>query len=94
MLSNKIDMVVVGGEQAGLAISYHLSQEGREHVVLERVRAMANAWRNQRWDSFTLREQAKAIGEGWKTNPIPAHILGVRSNRVINLPDSLAFGAD
>ena len=25
-----------------------------------------------------LRDQAKAIGEGWKTNPIPAHILGVR----------------
>ena len=25
-----------------------------------------------------VRDQAKATGEGWKTNPIPAHILGVR----------------
>jgi putative flavoprotein involved in K+ transport len=51
---HKIDTVIVGGGQAGLAISYYLSQEGREHVVLERAPAVANAWRNQRWDSFTL----------------------------------------
>ena len=50
----KIDTVIVGGGQAGLAISYYLTQEGREHVVLERAPAVANAWRNQRWDSFTL----------------------------------------
>ena len=49
-----IDTVVVGGGQAGLAISYYLKQEGREHVVLEKAPAVANAWRNQRWDSFTL----------------------------------------
>ena len=54
MLPHEIDTVVVGGGQAGLAISYYLSQEGREHVVLERAPAVANAWRNQRWDSFTL----------------------------------------
>jgi len=54
VVSHKIDTVVVGGGQAGLAISYYLSQEGREHVVLERALAVANAWRNQRWDSFTL----------------------------------------
>jgi len=51
---HKIDTVIVGGGQAGLAISYYLTQEGREHVVLERAPAVANAWRNQRWDSFTL----------------------------------------
>src|SRR6202035_5038861 len=39
---------------AGLAISYYLTQEGREHVTLERAPAVANAWRNQRWESFTL----------------------------------------
>jgi len=54
MGSRKIDTVIVGGGQAGLAISYYLSREGREHVVLERALAVANAWRNQRWDSFTL----------------------------------------
>src|SRR3984957_2466239 len=51
---HEIDTVIVGGGQAGLAISYYLKQEGREHLVLERAPAIANAWRNQRWDSFTL----------------------------------------
>jgi len=51
---HRIDTVIVGGGQAGLAISYYLTQEGREHVALERAPAAANAWRNQRWDSFTL----------------------------------------
>jgi putative flavoprotein involved in K+ transport len=50
----QIDTVVVGGGQAGLAMSYYLKQKGREHVVLERAHAVANAWRHQRWDSFTL----------------------------------------
>ena len=49
-----IDTLVVGGGQAGLAISYYLKQEGREHVVLEKAPAAVNAWRHQRWDSFTL----------------------------------------
>jgi putative flavoprotein involved in K+ transport len=54
MNANRIDTVIVGGGQAGLAMSYYLKQEGREHVVLERAPAVGNAWRNQRWDSFTL----------------------------------------
>jgi putative flavoprotein involved in K+ transport len=54
MSPHKIDTVVVGGGQAGLAISYYLNQVGREHLVMERAPAVANAWRNQRWDSFTL----------------------------------------
>ena len=49
-----IETIIVGGGQAGLAISYYLKREGREHLVLERASAVANAWRNQRWDSFTL----------------------------------------
>jgi pimeloyl-ACP methyl ester carboxylesterase len=32
-----------------------------------------------------LRDQAKATGEGWKSNPVPAHILGVRD------PDDVAW---
>ena len=53
-MSRRINAVIVGGGQAGLAISYYLKQEGREHLVLERASAVANAWRNERWDSFTL----------------------------------------
>jgi putative flavoprotein involved in K+ transport len=50
----RIETVIVGGGQAGLALSYYLKQQRRKHVVLERAPAVANAWRNQRWDSFTL----------------------------------------
>ena len=51
---HEIDTVIIGGGQAGLAVSYYLSRENREHVLLERAPAVAHAWRNQRWDSFTL----------------------------------------
>ncbi|HZT69321.1 MAG TPA: NAD(P)/FAD-dependent oxidoreductase [Terriglobia bacterium] len=54
MSTRKIKTLVVGGGQAGLAISYDLKQRRCEHVVFERAPAVANAWRNQRWDSFTL----------------------------------------
>lgn len=54
MTTRQVETVIVGGGQAGLALSYYLRLEGREHVVLERAPAVANAWRNQRWDSFTL----------------------------------------
>lgn len=54
MSTYQVETVIVGAGQAGLALSYCLKQEGREHVVLERAPAVANAWRNQRWDSFTL----------------------------------------
>jgi putative flavoprotein involved in K+ transport len=48
-----LDTVVIGAGQAGLAISYYLTEAGREHVVLEKER-MVKAWRDERWDSFTL----------------------------------------
>jgi putative flavoprotein involved in K+ transport len=54
METQKFDTVIVGGGQAGLAISYYLKKQNRRHVVLEQAPAVANAWRTQRWDSFTL----------------------------------------
>ena len=53
-MSEHIETVIVGGGQAGLAISYYLTQQGRAHIVLEQASQAANAWRNHRWDSFTL----------------------------------------
>jgi putative flavoprotein involved in K+ transport len=47
------DVVVVGGSQAGLAISWHLKQRGIGHVVFEKHQ-VAHTWRTQRWDSFCL----------------------------------------
>ncbi|MFY9614858.1 MAG: FAD-dependent oxidoreductase, partial [Candidatus Dormiibacterota bacterium] len=51
--SNGVEgVVIIGGGQAGLAVSYELSQRGVQHVVLERGR-VGQTWRG-RWDSFTL----------------------------------------
>ena len=48
-----MDVVVVGGGQAGLAMGYHLARSGREFVILEAAAEPAAAWR-ERWDSLTL----------------------------------------
>ncbi|HEX8895488.1 MAG TPA: NAD(P)-binding domain-containing protein, partial [Terriglobales bacterium] len=53
-MSTHIETVIVGSGQAGLAVSYYLSQQDRPHIVLEQASQAANAWRNHRWDSFTL----------------------------------------
>jgi putative flavoprotein involved in K+ transport len=45
------DAVVIGGGQAGLAMSAVLQQHGREHVVLERGR-VGERWRTERWESL------------------------------------------
>ena len=50
----KIETIIVGGGQGGLSTSYFLSQQGLEHVVLEKATRAGNVWRNDRWDSFTL----------------------------------------
>lgn len=46
--------VVIGGGQAGLATSYFLNQQAREHVVLEKAPYLGSSWRDARWDSFDL----------------------------------------
>jgi len=45
--------VVIGGGQAGLAMSRCLRECGVDHVVLERGR-VAERWRSERWDSLRL----------------------------------------
>jgi putative flavoprotein involved in K+ transport len=46
-------VVVVGGGQAGLSMSYCLTQQGIDHAVLEKHR-IAHEWRERRWDAFCL----------------------------------------
>src|SRR3984893_19258101 len=51
--SQHFSVVVIGGGQAGLAMSHQLRQNGIDHVILEKHR-IAHAWRTQRWDAFCL----------------------------------------
>jgi putative flavoprotein involved in K+ transport len=58
MSVEKIDVLVVGAGQAGLAMSEHLAKGGIPHLVLERQR-IAERWRSERWDSLV------ANGPAW-----------------------------
>jgi putative flavoprotein involved in K+ transport len=53
LTGGKRSVVVIGGGQAGLSVSYCLARRGIDHVVLERTR-LASEWRERRWDSFCL----------------------------------------
>jgi putative flavoprotein involved in K+ transport len=66
----KIETIIVGGGQAGLSTSYHLKQLGREHVIFEGAEKAGNAWRNDRWDSFTF------VTPNWTIQLPGAHYAG------------------
>jgi putative flavoprotein involved in K+ transport len=53
-MNTYVDTVVVGAGQAGLATSYQLACLGHQHLVLEQADGPGDAWKNHRWDSFTL----------------------------------------
>jgi putative flavoprotein involved in K+ transport len=58
MPSEKVQTLIIGGGQAGLAMSEHLSKRGASHLILERHR-IAERWRSERWDSLV------ANGPAW-----------------------------
>lgn len=58
MAIEKVDTLIVGAGQAGIAMSEHLSAAGVSHLVLERSR-IAERWRSERWDSLV------ANGPAW-----------------------------
>jgi len=58
MTPETTNTLVVGGGQAGIAMSEHLAKNGIAHIVLERHR-IAERWRSERWDSLV------ANGPAW-----------------------------
>ena len=53
-MEEKLETIIIGGGQAGLSLSYFLSKQGHEHIILEKAGRAGEAWRNHRWDSFNL----------------------------------------
>jgi putative flavoprotein involved in K+ transport len=58
MPAHKIETLIIGGGQAGLAMSEHLGKRGVPHLIVERAR-IAERWRTGRWDSLV------ANGPAW-----------------------------
>jgi putative flavoprotein involved in K+ transport len=58
MTTEKVEVLVVGAGQAGVAMSEHLGNSGVPHLVVERQR-IAERWRSERWDSLV------ANGPAW-----------------------------
>lgn len=53
MKIKRIETVVIGGGQAGLAAGYYLSQQKRDFLILEAHERAGDSWR-KRWDSLRL----------------------------------------
>ena len=51
MPTERVGTLVIGGGQAGLAMSHHLKRRGLPHLVLERGR-IGERWRSERWDGL------------------------------------------
>ncbi|MDX1617046.1 MAG: NAD(P)-binding domain-containing protein [Candidatus Promineifilaceae bacterium] len=81
----KIETVIVGGGQAGLATSYHLKQLKREHIVFEQAEKAGNVWRNARWDSFTL------VFPNWTMRLPGAHYDGDDPDGFLTKPEIVAY---
>ena len=57
-MSKHINTIIVGGGQAGLAASEHLSNNNIQHIIFEKNRVVEK-WRSCRWDSLV------ANGPAW-----------------------------
>jgi putative flavoprotein involved in K+ transport len=67
----RLDVVVVGGSQAGLAMAWHLAQQGLRFVVLEAAPELGQTWRS-RWDSLKLFTPAQYDALPGMAFPAPA----------------------
>jgi putative flavoprotein involved in K+ transport len=90
----RTSVVVIGGGQAGLAMSWWLTRRGVDHVVLERG-AVAHSWRTRRWDSLRLLTpnwMSRLPGHGYDSEDPEGYR---RAGEVVDMLDAYAgsFGA-
>lgn len=56
-----LDVVVIGGSQAGLALGYHLHQRGLDFIIVDAYDKVGGKWQS-RWDSLRLFTPARYAG--------------------------------
>jgi putative flavoprotein involved in K+ transport len=63
--SERIETVIIGGGQAGLAVGYHLARRERSFLIVEGNERIGDSWR-KRWDSLRVFTPARYDGlPGW-----------------------------
>ena len=80
----RTDTIIIGGGQAGLAMSRCLADEGIEHVVLERGR-VAERWRSERWDSLRL------LSPRWHSRLPGFHYQGPDPDGFMTMPELISY---
>jgi putative flavoprotein involved in K+ transport len=80
----RTDTIIIGGGQAGLAMSRCLTDEGIDHVVLERGR-VAERWRSERWESLRL------LSPKWHTRLPGFHYQGADRNGFMTMPELISY---
>jgi monoamine oxidase len=65
----RVDVLVIGGGQAGLSTGYHLQKLGLSFVIVDANTRIGDAWR-KRWDSLRLFTPARY--DGLDGLPFPA----------------------
>src|SRR5947208_8424738 len=64
--AERVDTVIIGGGQAGLATGRELARRGGSFVILDASERIGDAWRT-RWESLRLFTPAKYDGlPGWR----------------------------
>lgn len=76
--------IIIGGGQAGLAMSRCLSDLGIDHVVLERGK-VAQRWRSHSWDSLRL------LTPNWMTRLPGFQYEGDDRDGFMSIPELIAF---
>ncbi|HTI38950.1 MAG TPA: NAD(P)-binding domain-containing protein [Vicinamibacterales bacterium] len=80
----RIDTIVIGGGQAGLAMSRSLLDRGIDHVVIERGR-IGERWRTERWDSLRL------LTPNWQSRLPAFRYDGTDPDGYMSMPEVVGF---
>src|SRR5450432_1314553 len=73
-----LDVIVIGGGQAGLSVGYYLAKRGLRFVILDANRRVGDSWR-QRWDSLKLFTPARFDALVGMPFPAPADEFPTRA---------------
>ena len=75
--SERVQTLVLGGGQAGLAVGYHLARRGLPFLILDANERIGDSWR-RRWDSLRLFTPARYNALPGMAFPGPARVFSTK----------------